>query len=254
MNYQLHYERLIEKARTRRVPNSYTELHHIIPVSIGGSDAFENLVLLTAREHFVAHLLLFKINPSHKGLAYAAYRMSNRYLYRSSRIYDSLRTAHLKICKEIGNSHKVNGTGIFAKGMQAKGGEASSRLAVTNKIGIHSDKYHGVGGKVGGKLPWWYNPETGKTARSKTQPAGYEPGRGNSIAHIANKLKENQSGIYNADIRIRASKLGAKANVAKNKELGNGIFKIVTCQCGKTFNPGNLVLHQRATGCKGVRE
>jgi len=39
----------------------YVEKHHIIPRCIGGSDYRENLVSLTAREHFVCHLLLTKM-------------------------------------------------------------------------------------------------------------------------------------------------------------------------------------------------
>ena len=37
------------------------EKHHIVPKSEGGSDDPSNLVNLTAREHYIAHLLLAKI-------------------------------------------------------------------------------------------------------------------------------------------------------------------------------------------------
>jgi hypothetical protein len=39
----------------------YVEKHHIIPRCIGGTDHRENIVSLTAREHFVCHLLLTKM-------------------------------------------------------------------------------------------------------------------------------------------------------------------------------------------------
>ena len=39
----------------------YVEKHHIIPRCIGGSNHRENIVSLTAREHFVCHLLLTKM-------------------------------------------------------------------------------------------------------------------------------------------------------------------------------------------------
>lgn len=39
----------------------YQESHHIIPVSLGGSDHPSNLVDLTAREHFICHLLLVRM-------------------------------------------------------------------------------------------------------------------------------------------------------------------------------------------------
>jgi len=37
------------------------EKHHIIPKSEGGKDEPDNLVNLTAREHYIAHLLLARI-------------------------------------------------------------------------------------------------------------------------------------------------------------------------------------------------
>ena len=41
--------------------DGYCEFHHIIPKSLGGTNDTGNLVLLTAREHFIAHLLLTKM-------------------------------------------------------------------------------------------------------------------------------------------------------------------------------------------------
>jgi hypothetical protein len=58
MNYAAHYERLIARAHARGRPEGYVERHHAIPRHAGGSDEPENVVWLTAREHFVAHMLL----------------------------------------------------------------------------------------------------------------------------------------------------------------------------------------------------
>ena len=63
MNYSLHYEKLINKAKSRKL-DTYKEIHHIVPKCLGGSDDKNNLVELTAREHFIAHLLLLKIYPN----------------------------------------------------------------------------------------------------------------------------------------------------------------------------------------------
>jgi len=57
--------------RTKRIGDGY-EIHHIIPKSLGGSDNKENLVLLTAREHYIAHWLLYK-SLSRKDKAKMAY-------------------------------------------------------------------------------------------------------------------------------------------------------------------------------------
>lgn len=58
--YNKWYNQIIERAKHRDL-DDYTESHHIIPESLGGSDAPENLVNLTAREHFLCHWLLVKI-------------------------------------------------------------------------------------------------------------------------------------------------------------------------------------------------
>jgi hypothetical protein len=79
MNYQRIYDQLIEKARSEnRIklkkddPNYiYYEKHHIIPKCMNGTNEENNLVLLRAREHYIAHKLLIKIYPKIKGLVYS---------------------------------------------------------------------------------------------------------------------------------------------------------------------------------------
>lgn len=57
------YFKIIDQAKTggRSKGQSYFERHHILPKSMGGSDSSENLVLLTAKEHYICHLLLTKM-------------------------------------------------------------------------------------------------------------------------------------------------------------------------------------------------
>ena len=61
--YETWYATIIKNAK-QRILESYTEIHHIIPRSLGGQDTKDNLVDLTAREHFVCHWLLTKIYPT----------------------------------------------------------------------------------------------------------------------------------------------------------------------------------------------
>lgn len=80
--YTRWYYHIIERAKTRSV-SGYTERHHIIPKSLGGSNIVKNLVRLTAREHFICHWLLTKMvdNKKHK------YQMWNAFscmLYRKN--------------------------------------------------------------------------------------------------------------------------------------------------------------------------
>jgi hypothetical protein len=58
--YTNWYNKIVENARLKFY-TGYTEKHHIIPKSLGGSNEKGNLVLLSAREHFICHLLLTKM-------------------------------------------------------------------------------------------------------------------------------------------------------------------------------------------------
>jgi cyclophilin family peptidyl-prolyl cis-trans isomerase len=67
LEYAVDYERIyfdIIKKRQQEPPAGYSERHHVIPKSLGGSDLPTNIVRLTAREHFLCHYLLTKIYPS----------------------------------------------------------------------------------------------------------------------------------------------------------------------------------------------
>ena len=63
MNYIKIYNSIMSNAQaSKRVKGEhrYYERHHIIPRSLGGLDTSDNLVLLTAKEHFLAHFLIWK--------------------------------------------------------------------------------------------------------------------------------------------------------------------------------------------------
>jgi ribosomal protein L37AE/L43A len=78
--YTNTYYRIVSRAQTREKPNTYTEKHHIIPKSLGGSNSKDNLVVLTAREHFIVHKLLVKMTEGKikKKMVYALYRFTCR--------------------------------------------------------------------------------------------------------------------------------------------------------------------------------
>lgn len=63
MDYKRIYDQLIQKRRDNPITRKeqYVECHHVVPRSEGGSDSEDNLVNLTAREHYFAHMLLARI-------------------------------------------------------------------------------------------------------------------------------------------------------------------------------------------------
>lgn len=59
MNYLKIYCNLIRKAENRTPPEDYTEKHHTFPKSIYGKN--NRIVILSGREHYIAHALLERI-------------------------------------------------------------------------------------------------------------------------------------------------------------------------------------------------
>ena len=96
MNYKKLYNLLITKAQRRNRVVGYFEVHHILPKSLGGLNTSDNLVKLTAREHFIAHKLLFNIYRNRE-MGYAYHMMCvDRYGKRkdiTSKEYEEARKA-----------------------------------------------------------------------------------------------------------------------------------------------------------------
>jgi hypothetical protein len=75
--YTQWYLAIIEKAK-QSPATGYTEKHHIVPRSLGGSNGQTNIIRLTARQHFVCHLLLIKMTSERdqRKMICAAHHMS----------------------------------------------------------------------------------------------------------------------------------------------------------------------------------
>lgn len=106
MNYQNHYDKLINRARNRSL-SGYVEIHHVVPRCIGGGDEPENLVKLTPEEHYVAHQLLVKLHPSERKLVFAAWMMCNG-KQRSNKRYAWLKQRHRKVLSETHSGKKMS--------------------------------------------------------------------------------------------------------------------------------------------------
>ena len=97
--YTAWYNNIINQAKIRSLSaDVYTERHHIIPKSLGGNNKKDNLVYLSAREHFVCHWLLTKmtVGENKVKMVHAAWTMTrlskNQQRYTiNSRMYESLK-------------------------------------------------------------------------------------------------------------------------------------------------------------------
>lgn len=89
MDWAAHYDALVSRARVRQL-SEYSERHHVVPRCMGGSNGKDNIVRLTAREHFIAHKLLVRIHPDVRGLWFALVAMGRIHEFKS-RIFSSER-------------------------------------------------------------------------------------------------------------------------------------------------------------------
>ena len=94
------YLKFIDSCKNKEIVGFY-EKHHIIPRSLGGSDKATNLVKLTARQHFIAHLMLSKMfkSNSYIKMHHAIWNMVNRDkgVRTTSRTYEMLRQKRSKL-------------------------------------------------------------------------------------------------------------------------------------------------------------
>ena len=107
MDYKRHYDKLIENSKNRILGEDvYSEKHHIIPKCLGGNNEKSNIVRLLPKEHYIAHLLLFRLHPSNQKLAYAFWMMCNgnrkdkRGYAVSGRIYKEIKSTFVNLLKE----------------------------------------------------------------------------------------------------------------------------------------------------------
>lgn len=104
MNYKAIYDRLIARARIRAEKQGECyERHHVVPRCLSGGDEPQNLVLLTPEEHYLAHQLLTKIHPGHKGLIASAMYVTSR---GGMRVHGWLRRQQRLAM--LGENHPIN--------------------------------------------------------------------------------------------------------------------------------------------------
>lgn len=118
--YRYFYYSIIDRALSREILAGYIERHHIIPRSLGGADTPDNIVALTAREHFICHWLLTKMvegrarSKMFKALSsMLSWQSGTQDRHKvTSRTYERLRIQ----IKESGcNSHKGSDNGMYGK-------------------------------------------------------------------------------------------------------------------------------------------
>jgi NUMOD3 motif len=138
--YTKWYFNIVSSAQNRDVLG-YTEQHHIIPKSLGGSNRKENLVKLTAREHFICHWLLTKMVSETK----QKYQMWNAFscmLYRENsgqarykitgRVFENIKKegAKIKSIKFSGIHNPMYGVSRSQESKKKQSNSAKGRIVL----------------------------------------------------------------------------------------------------------------------------
>jgi hypothetical protein len=176
MDYLKIYNQIINRAKDR-VVEGYTEKHHIIPKCMNGTNNPDNLVKLTAREHFLAHWLLHEIYPNNADLRYAFWSMcrtsDNQKRYSpSSRIYEYSKHKMLEVWQKFKPSEsqvdsikkRLTGTKWYHKL------DGTNMRAMASDVVLESDGW--LPGRFNGKsISSKANTEKEKKYHGKKRPA-----------------------------------------------------------------------------------
>ena len=171
--YTNWYYKIVDRAKDRLI-DGYVEKHHIIPKSLGGTDDKSNLVILTAREHYLCHLLLTKMTSGlHKrSMCHAAWNIINQkrsYQHRykvSARMYELIKRNNATALSES-NIGKPSGR----KGQPCTWGDKISQTLKGRKPTAER------------------NAKVSKALTGKTRPERTDEWKKNLKASIANNQK-----------------------------------------------------------------
>jgi hypothetical protein len=136
MKYKKIHDSLISrsKSQNRSKSSGIYERHHIVMTAVGGPDTDENTVLLTPREHYIVHALLWKMNPNNKQFRDPIFTFKNKGA-NNSRVYEAARIEHVKYMKEHNPSLYLSEESKASKSKKLKA-YAKNRTAEHNaKIG-----------------------------------------------------------------------------------------------------------------------
>jgi len=221
MNYKKVHDSIIcnAKSSNRSKKSGIYELHHIIMRSVGGDDSDDNTVLLTLREHFIIHFLLWKMNPhdrkyrdpilmfKHKGAS-------------NSRLYEAARISHI-------NEMKINNPSLYL--------DEETKLSKRNKLKQYVKTQQ-------------HRENISKANKGKTPRSGAVLSKDskNKISESVSRwYKENEVSQETRE-KIRIASTGrkhSKHSLEKMKQKALARLKFECPHCGITMDAGNLKQH-----------
>lgn len=274
--YHKYYYNIISAAKSRDI-HGYVERHHIIPKSLGGTNEPCNIVRLTAREHFICHMLLVKMTNgvAKSKMIYAAWQLSrpnkHKHLKVTSRVYLYLREELSKSKtgikrgpfseSHLANMRRAAKTRAYPPRTE-KQIESDHRFSEVNKGKTLTDEHKT---KISTKLTWRIPTEEHRKNISiskmgiKRAPFSEEWRNKISISLTGNKrgaMPEEQK------IKISISKTGKQGpnkGIPRTEEVKDKIRQtkllspVKICpHCGKEGKGGNMVRYH-FDNCKSIQ-
>lgn len=114
MNYKKIYSNIIKYRKENPINKNdgYSELHHILPRSLGGKNTHNNLVRLRAKEHYTCHLLLTKMYKEGTSSYYKMITAWNNMNASSSNQYISKGSMYEFLKIEFSKAMSFNQSGV----------------------------------------------------------------------------------------------------------------------------------------------
>lgn len=244
--YTKWYFSIIDKAKKRNLSLSknqvqkiqktfgYTEVHHIIPRSIGGSNHKNNLIRLLAKEHYICHLLLTKMaadSVTKKKMVTAYIIMSGKNSKSARIVYRRLNSRlYAKIREEYSQYQSVKQTGrIVSSETKKKLSESRKGIPLSGETKEKLSKIFS-----GRKRPYEMTDKIrermSKSGKAKKMPESFKKkiseivaGTGNPFygkKHSAESLEKMLAYHNNEEVRKQKSlRVQGENNPAKRPEV-----------------------------------
>lgn len=236
--YLKWYTSLIRSRQNRRIDlNTKYENHHIFPIAIFGRN--NNTVLLTPKEHYIAHLLIYNIYKYRYGANNnKTYKMAKAFCWMMTRDEVKYSSRRYEYCKKqasitmIGDNNPSRKPGAFSEKTREK-----LRMQCGDKHPMYGKKHTEEARK---KI---------KEARAKQimKPMSEETRKKISLANKGKPISEN--------LRLAVIESNKRRTGIKRKGSGcKGVKqKLVTCPyCGKTGGISAMKQHH-FDNCKHIR-
>lgn len=226
MNYKRIHDSIINNAKSldRSKKNGSYEMHHIIMRSVGGTDDPNNLVLLTPKEHFIIHYLLWKMHPNIREYRDPIFMFKHKGA-KNSRLYEAARLSHILMMKENNPSLHLSDASKTAKSKKLKSyvktEEHRKKISISNK---------------------------GNKSR---QGAILEDASKKKISESVKKWHEEVGVSEETKEKLRLASLGRKHDDTTIKKCVEAAIKrqkyMCPC-CSNFFDGGNLKKHMNSRG------